>query len=84
MTSVMQQMADALWIMVLGMVLVYLFLGMLILGLKLLASRFAPSAAPAAATGRAKAVPTQPNLDPKLVAVISAAIQQHRAREGRS
>ncbi|ABL99258.1 OadG family protein [Shewanella amazonensis] len=85
MTSVMDQMGDALWIMVLGMVLVYLFLGILILGLKLIANRYAPKATDTANRPEAPSISSKPQgLDPRLVAAITSAVQQYRAQEGRS
>ncbi|MCL2917672.1 OadG family protein [Shewanella litorisediminis] len=85
MTSVMDQLGEALWIMVLGMVLVYSFLGILILGLKLIANRYAPRIEDTETQPVTPGVSAQPKgLDPRLVAAITSAIQQYRAQEGRS
>ncbi|QYJ76402.1 OadG family protein [Shewanella sp. FJAT-52076] len=85
MTSVMDQMGEALWIMVLGMVLVYAFLGILILGLKLIANRYAPKAEDNEKRPETPVASAQSKgLDPRLVAAITSAIQQYRAQEGRS
>ncbi|MBY5990563.1 OadG family protein [Ferrimonas balearica] len=63
-------------LMVMGMVLVFLFLGTLVLALKLLAHFCAPKASEA---------PTMPPaapgaLTPQLKAAITAAVHQHRQR----
>lgn len=85
MTSVMDQMGEALWIMVLGMVLVYVFLGILILGLKLIANRYAPVPVLSEPSKPSDSASSKPQgLDPRLVAAITSAVQQYRAQEGRS
>ncbi|NMH65796.1 OadG family protein [Shewanella salipaludis] len=76
MTSLTQQLVDALGIMVLGMGLVFLFLGILILGVELVARCL--SRANEASTPSMSEQP-MPALDSRLVAAISSAVHQYRA-----
>ncbi|MDX1281633.1 OadG family protein [Shewanella colwelliana] len=81
MDSIAQQVTDALGIMILGMGLVFIFLSTLILGVKLVAWKFGPklhdvNAKPTARNG----AEVKQGIDPKMVAVITAAIHQHRAK----
>ncbi|QDE32106.1 MULTISPECIES: OadG family transporter subunit [Shewanella] len=82
MTSISEQLSDALGIMIMGMGLVFIFLSMLIIGIGIVAKLFpapiaAATAAPATAIPRA---PAQVALNPKLVAAITSAIHQYRAK----
>jgi oxaloacetate decarboxylase gamma subunit len=80
MTSISEQLSDALGIMVMGMGLVFIFLSILIIGIGIVAKLFpAPIEDPVtgpATTGCAKTV----GIDPKLVAAITSAIHQYRAK----
>lgn len=64
-----------------GMGTVFLFLSLLVVATRLMSSfilRYYPDAKPAAATPGLPGAAPDP--DPRLLAVISAAIQQHRSR----
>ncbi|MEN8619305.1 sodium pump decarboxylase subunit gamma [Shewanella baltica] len=75
MEDVTQSLLDAVGIMFLGMGLVYLFLGVLILGIHLVARWCAVDAASARfAKNHAKP------LDPNVVAAISLAVKQYRSQ----
>ncbi|GAA0785514.1 MULTISPECIES: OadG family protein [Pseudomonadati] len=77
MTSISEQLVDALGIMIMGMGLVFIFLSVLIVGIGIVA-KFCP--APVVAKPDALPSPIATNrLDPKLVAAITSAIHQYRA-----
>ncbi|GGB56059.1 OadG family protein [Shewanella inventionis] len=80
MTSISEQLSDALGIMIMGMGLVFTFLSILIVGIGIVAKLFpapvADIAAPQAPSRTAQAT----SLDPKLVAAITSAIHQYRAK----
>jgi len=77
MTSISEQLVDALGIMIMGMGLVFIFLSVLIVGIGIVA-KFCP--APVVAKQDAFPSPIVTNrLDPKLVAAITSAIHQYRA-----
>ncbi|QYK02382.1 OadG family protein [Shewanella psychrotolerans] len=78
MDSIAQQIIEALAIMVLGMGLVFLFLSILILAVNLVAWKFAP--APSLSSEAEDKPHLQQNIEPKLVAAITAAIHQYRAK----
>jgi oxaloacetate decarboxylase gamma subunit len=77
---------EGLWLMVIGMTIVYAFLMMLVGFLTLMSKAVARWATeePLPVTSPAAAAPTAPAAgDPRLGAVISAAIQTHRTRHRR-
>lgn len=80
MNSISEQIVQAVSIMFLGMGLVFVFLTMLIVCIKLVAIKFAP-------LPQDKAIRTAENestqaagMDPKIIAVITSAIHQYRAK----
>ncbi len=81
MDSMAQQIMEALMIMVLGMGLVFIFLTILIGVVNLVAWKCAPkpNLAPLAEASEAQAS-RFPGVDPKMVAVITAAVHQYRAK----
>ncbi|QSX39833.1 OadG family transporter subunit [Shewanella cyperi] len=83
MTSIISQLGEALWLLVLGMGLVYLFLGLLILGIHWVARFYGPEAKPQPVPPAARPAIPQ-GLDPKVLEAIRIAIFQHRTREGQN
>jgi oxaloacetate decarboxylase gamma subunit len=82
MTSISEQLSDALGIMVMGMGLVFIFLSILIIAIGIIAKLFPAPEAIATATP-VPATPCAPGhtgLDPKLIAAITSAIHQYRAK----
>ncbi|WP_299791895.1 OadG family protein [uncultured Shewanella sp.] len=80
MNSITEQMIEAFGIMLLGMGLVFVFLTLLILGIKLVAHKFAPQPIEHMAQAeQPDSTPTQ-GIDPLMVAVITSAIHQYRAK----
>jgi oxaloacetate decarboxylase gamma subunit len=80
MESISEQIVESFGIMLLGMSLVFVFLTVLILGVKLVAWKFAPlPVAPTKPVNSGVSVQSQ-GIDPKMVAVITAAIEQYRAK----
>ena len=80
MNSIPEQIVQAVGIMFLGMGLVFVFLTVLILCIKLVAMKFAPLPQEKA-TRTAENESTQPaGVDPKIIAVITAAIHHYRAK----
>ena len=78
MTSISEQLSDALGIMIMGMGLVFTFLSILIVGIGIVAKLFpAPVAMPSQPV---PSTSSQPALDPKLVTAITSAIHQYRAK----
>ena len=77
MTSISEQLSDALGIMVMGMSLVFIFLSILIIGIGIIAKLFP---APAATSTDAATQSRSTGLDPKLVAAITSAIHQYRVK----
>lgn len=77
-----QQLLDAVGIMLLGMGLVYLFLSVLILAVNLNAKwcREEHKAVEPLKVNDASSTGAASTLDPKLVAVISLAVQQYRSQ----
>ncbi|WP_351075379.1 OadG family transporter subunit [Shewanella sp. CAL98-MNA-CIBAN-0140] len=84
MTSISEQLSDALGIMVMGMGLVFIFLSILIIAIGIIAKLFpAPEATATATATPVPATPCAPGhtgLDPKLIAAITSAIHQYRAK----
>ncbi len=80
MDSISEQLMQAVGIMFLGMGLVFVFLTILILCIKLVALRFAPPVQEQQPSRRKQDVVQQPSLDPQIVAVITSAIHQYRAK----
>ena len=78
MESIAQQIIDALMIMALGMGLVFLFLSILILAVNLVAWKFAP--APTLISVAVDEPSQHQNIEPKVVAAITAVIHQYRAK----
>ncbi|AQS39199.1 sodium pump decarboxylase gamma subunit family protein [Shewanella psychrophila] len=80
MNSISEQIVQAVGIMFLGMGLVFVFLTILILCIKLVAMKFAPLPQEKE-TRITENKSTQPGgVDPKIVAVITSAIHQYRAK----
>lgn len=79
MTSISDQLLDALGVMIMGMSLVFIFLSILIIGIKIVARLCHSDIQPVAATVPSYAPAT--TLDPKLVAAITSAIHQYRAKD---
>lgn len=78
MTSISEQLSDALGIMIMGMGLVFIFLSMLIIGIGIVAKLFpTPVVTPEPLAPRASA---QNALSPELVTAITSAIHQYRAK----
>ncbi|MCE9679150.1 OadG family protein [Shewanella sp. AS1] len=80
MEVIVQQIMQALVIMVLGMGLVFLFLSLLILAVKLVAWRYKPVVAPSIQDNAAVKTSESYSIEPSLVAAISTAIYQYRAK----
>ncbi|AZG72550.1 OadG family transporter subunit [Shewanella livingstonensis] len=86
MTSISEQLSDALGIMVMGMGLVFIFLSILIIAIGIVAKLFPASEATTATPVPVTPLPVTSNapghtgLDPKLVAAITSAIHQYRAK----
>lgn len=80
--ELIQQLLDAVGIMLLGMGLVYLFLSVLILGVHLVAKwcREEPKAVDPLKANDASSTGAANTLDPKLVTAISLAVQQYRSQ----
>lgn len=80
MNSISEQIIEALGIMLLGMGLVFVFLTVLILGIKLVAYKFAPQPIEHKALAEKSDKASAQGVDPLLVAVITSAIHQYRAK----
>ncbi|MCG9697258.1 OadG family transporter subunit [Shewanella sp. Isolate11] len=80
MDSIVQQMLDALGIMVLGMGLVFLFLTTLIGAVNLVAWKFAPVKSDASDHADVPRAGQPQPISPKTVAAITAAIHQYRVK----
>lgn len=80
MTSISQQIADALGIMILGMGLVFVFLSILIVAVKLVAKWCAPTVSAKPVTANAPVSQCNNTMEPKLLAAIAASIHQYRDR----
>lgn len=78
MTSISEQLLDALGIMVMGMGLVFIFLSLLIFAIGIVA-KFSPLPETVEQTPNASPA-TSGQLDPKLVAAITSAVHQFRNR----
>ncbi|SQH77780.1 putative oxaloacetate decarboxylase gamma chain [Shewanella benthica] len=80
MNSISEQITQAVGIMFLGMGLVFVFLIMLILCIKLVAMKFAPLPQDKPTRTPDNEISQTERVDPKIVAVITVAIQQYRAK----
>ncbi|GIU50146.1 MULTISPECIES: OadG family protein [Shewanella] len=80
MTSISEQLFNALGVMIMGMSLVFIFLSMLIVGIKIVARLCKSENQPAVAHVPAP-VAASATLDPKLIAAITSAIHQYRAKD---
>ncbi|BAJ03132.1 OadG family protein [Shewanella violacea] len=80
MNSIPEQITQAVGIMFLGMGLVFVFLIVLILCIKLVAMKFAPLPQEKATRTTENESTQDGGVDPKIVAVITAAIHQYRAK----
>lgn len=78
MTSISEQLVDALGIMIMGMSLVFIFLSVLIVGISIVA-KLCPVPMVVAKPDIASDPVSTNRLDPKLVAAITSAIHQYRA-----
>ncbi|WP_144210310.1 OadG family protein [Shewanella donghaensis] len=79
MTSISEQLLDALGVMIMGMSLVFIFLSMLIIGINIVARLCKSESQPVVANVPSSAPAS--TLDPKLVAAITSAIHQYRAKD---
>lgn len=80
MDSISEQIVESFGIMLLGMTLVFVFLTILILGIKLVAWKFAPLPVTADKSVKTGVGIQSQGIDPKMVAVITVAIEQYRAK----
>ncbi|QFU23833.1 OadG family protein [Shewanella eurypsychrophilus] len=80
MNSISEQLIQAVGIMFLGMGLVFVFLTILILCIKLVAMRFAPQPQQQKLPNSIQENFQQHGIDPKIVAVITSAIHQYRVK----
>ncbi|MFT6978432.1 MAG: oxaloacetate decarboxylase gamma subunit [Shewanella psychromarinicola] len=80
MTSISEQLSDALGIMVMGMGLVFIFLSILIIAIGIIAKLFPAPEATATPVPATPCAPGHTGLDPKLIAAITSAIHQYRAK----
>ncbi|NRD74867.1 OadG family protein [Shewanella sp. VB17] len=80
MDSISEQIVVSFGIMLLGMSLVFVFLMILILAIKLVAWKFAPLPVSAKAVIKDRVDVNNQDIDPKIVAAITVAIQQYRAQ----
>ncbi|WP_076416869.1 OadG family protein [Shewanella sp. UCD-KL12] len=80
MDTISEQLIQAAGIMLLGMGLVFVFLTILILCIKLVALKFAPQAKEQEVSRSGQAKVQQESIDPKIVAVITSAIHQYRVK----
>lgn len=80
MTSISEQLYDALGIMVLGMALVFIFLSFLILAMSIVARKFGPEPKAANLGPSAESQVSNTAVSPLMTAVITAAIHQHRKK----
>ncbi|MBQ4889949.1 MULTISPECIES: OadG family transporter subunit [Shewanella] len=82
MTSISEQLFNALGVMIMGMSLVFIFLSLLIVGITIVARLTKSENQVAAASAPiAQAPASAATLDPKLVAAITSAIHQYRAKD---
>lgn len=78
-----EMLMEGVELMMLGVGTVFVFLVLLVGLINLMSfviNRFFPEAAPAAATPKRMAAAAAQPIDPELLAVIGAAVSQHRAR----
>jgi oxaloacetate decarboxylase gamma subunit len=80
MESISEQIVISFGIMLLGMSLVFVFLTVLILGVKLVAWKYAPLPVTPEEPIKAGVGVLSQGIDPKMVAVITIAIEQYRAK----
>ncbi|MCL1036260.1 OadG family protein [Shewanella submarina] len=78
METITESLTVAFGIMAMGMVMVFVFLGILIAGVNFVASRYGPK--PALDIGEPQPDSAQANVDPKVLAAITAAIHQYRTK----
>ena len=78
MATITESLTIAFGIMAMGMVMVFLFLGILIAGVNLVASRFGPNPAVDCEVDGGETGHSQ--VDPKVLAAITAAIHQYRTK----
>lgn len=80
MEAISEQLTDALGIMILGMCLVFVFLSVLILAMKLVAKKYAPEPQEKASNNALQPIASKPTVSPLMAAVIASAIHQHRQK----
>ncbi|GIU18292.1 MULTISPECIES: OadG family protein [unclassified Shewanella] len=80
MASISEQLYDALGIMILGMSLVFVFLSILIVVMKLVARQFGPTPKCDSPVTDSQPQSSQSAVSPLMAAVITAAIHQHRKK----
>lgn len=80
MDAISEQLIQAAGIMLLGMGLVFVFLTILILCIKLVALKFSPQAQGQEVSTSGQVKVKQESIDPKIVAVITSAIHQYRVK----
>lgn len=78
MEAISEQLIDTLGIMILGMSLVFIFLGMLIFGMKLVAKKYAPVPQEKITANARQPEANKPAVSPLMLAVITSAIHLHR------
>ncbi|ACJ28165.1 Sodium pump decarboxylase, gamma subunit [Shewanella piezotolerans WP3] len=80
MEAISEQLTDALGIMILGMCLVFVFLSVLILAMKLVAKKYAPEPQEKNCSNALQPIASKPTVSPLMAAVIASAIHQHRQK----
>ncbi|MCL1093614.1 OadG family protein [Shewanella kaireitica] len=80
MEAISEQLTDALGIMILGMCLVFVFLSVLILAMKLVAKKYAPEPQEKKRNIALQPTASKPTVSPLMAAVIASAIHQHRQK----
>ncbi len=80
MEAISEQLTDALGIMILGMCLVFVFLSVLILAMKLVAKKYAPEPQEKTSSNALQPIASKPTVSPLMAAVIASAIHQHRQK----
>ncbi|WP_394129595.1 OadG family protein [Shewanella maritima] len=80
MESITEQLTTALSIMLMGMGLVFIFLSLLIVGIKVVAKLFPVVTTQSPSTVSVGSKPATTQLEPALVAAITTAVHQYRTK----
>ncbi|MDO6642065.1 MULTISPECIES: OadG family transporter subunit [unclassified Shewanella] len=80
-SSISEQLLDALGMMIMGMSLVFIFLSILIIGINLVARLCQSDIQPVVANAPTPVPAAATSIDPKLIAAITSAIHQYRAKD---